>query len=212
MLLLAAVDSSYSMASAIVTSCWCNMWICWSCLLSLKKSMYLPYFVLCYYLWSVSVVSLRETLLPFLTWVVNYCSILLLATTKNLWIWYCMIFYYCLHTEYLLLLKQRFCMHCYLMSAFFVIFHLGMHMFVRFELCMTWYNYFQCFSQLIFIDTWYIVSLYLKLWVNVVILFYLDALYPHNRAHGCNGKKIMVVCIIKHTTEIINLLTDDCWL
>ncbi|XP_037455577.1 uncharacterized protein LOC119325958 [Triticum dicoccoides] len=47
-----------------------------------------------------------------------------------------------------------------------------------------------------------------QLWVNVVILFYLDALYPHNRAHGCNGKKIMVVCIIKHTTEIIDLLTD----
>uniref|UniRef100_A0A453GPK4 Ribosomal protein S7 domain-containing protein n=1 Tax=Aegilops tauschii subsp. strangulata TaxID=200361 RepID=A0A453GPK4_AEGTS len=32
--------------------------------------------------------------------------------------------------------------------------------------------------------------------------------YPHNRVHGCNGKKIMAVRIIKHTTEIIDLLTD----
>uniref|UniRef100_A0A453SB75 Uncharacterized protein n=1 Tax=Aegilops tauschii subsp. strangulata TaxID=200361 RepID=A0A453SB75_AEGTS len=43
----------------------------------------------------------------------------------------------------------------------------------------------------------------------MMILFYLEALVPHHRVHGCNNsKKIMAMCIINHTMEIIHLLTD----
>ena len=42
--------------------------------------------------------------------------------------------------------------------------------------------------------------------LTMMNLFYLEALVPHHRVHGCNNnKKIMVVRIIKHTMEIIHL-------